>query len=131
MNDNERLEQLAEDLRNHSGGVMDGCILALDGLGVIAHCPFKDDMERQRDYHFHKGCFAIVALAGFDVDGRFICATTHHSGNNIVAWNDSELHYFLEVMQGLPSKYFFIGDEAFTDTQQFLSPWPGKGLNHY
>jgi len=26
----------------------------------------------------------------------------------------------------LPKKYFFIGDGAFTNTTQFLSPWPGK-----
>jgi len=92
VNDNERLEQLAEGFRNHSGGVMDGCVLALDGLGVIVHCPCTND---------------------------------------IVAWNDSELRYFLELTQGLPSKYFFIGDEAFTNTQQFLSPWPGRGLDRY
>jgi len=133
VNDNERLEQLAEGFRNHSGGVMDGCVLALDGLGVIVRCPFKDDVERQRDYRFRKGGFAIIVLAGCDVDGRFICATARHSGstNDIVAWNDSELRYFLEVTQGLPSKYFFIGDEAFTNTQQFLSPWPGRGLDRY
>jgi len=26
----------------------------------------------------------------------------------------------------LPPQYFFIGDEAFTNTAQFMSPWPGK-----
>jgi len=32
----------------------------------------------------------------------------------------------LEIEKLLPEKYFFIGDEAFTNTQQFLSLWPGK-----
>jgi hypothetical protein len=131
--DNIQLEQLAEGFRQHSGGVMDGCVLALDGFGILVHCPFKDDVERQRDYRFRKGGFAIIVLAGCDVDGRFICAMARHSGstNDVVALNDSDLCYFLEVTQGLPSKYFFIGDEAFTNTNQFFSPWPGRGLDRY
>jgi hypothetical protein len=76
-------------------------------------------MQRQRDYHFHKSGFAIIFIAGCDIDGRFICVIARHSGstNDIVAWNDLELRYFIEVIQGLPSKHFFIGDEAFTNTQ--------------
>jgi hypothetical protein len=31
VNDNERLQQLAEGFRNHSGGVMDGCVWHLMG----------------------------------------------------------------------------------------------------
>ena len=133
INDIGRLEQLAEGFRAHSGGIMDGCVLAVDGFGVTVRCPFKDDVERQKDYRFRKGGFAIIVLAGCDVNGRFICATARHSGstNDIVAWQDSKLCYFLEVEKGLPSKYFFIGDEAFTNTQQFLSPWPGRGLDSY
>jgi hypothetical protein len=52
VNDGERLEQLADGFRQHSGGVLDGCVLALDGLGVLVRCPFKDDVFRQRDYRF-------------------------------------------------------------------------------
>ena len=73
----------------------------------------------------------IIVLAGSDIHVRFICATAHHSGitSDIVAWHDSILCYFLEVQKGHPSKYFFISDEAFTNTQQFFSPWPGGGLD--
>ena len=28
----------------------------------------------------------------------------------------------------LPKKYYLIGDEAFTNVDQFLSPWSGRGL---
>lgn len=131
--DPERLELLAAGFRRHSGGVMDGCVLAVDGFGVTVRCPFKNDVERRKDYRFRKGGFAIIVLAGCDIDGRFISATASHSGstNDIIAWQDSQLRYFLEEERGLPSKYFFIGDEAFTNTQQFLSPWPGRGLDRY
>jgi hypothetical protein len=30
------------------------------------------------------------------------------------------------VNKELPEKYFLIGDEAFTCSDQMLSPWPGK-----
>lgn len=75
-----------------------------------------------------KGGYAIIALAGCDIDGRFIPAQANHSGNtnDIIAWQCSKLCKFLEVDGGLPNKYFFIGDKAFTNTSQFLSPWPGK-----
>jgi hypothetical protein len=37
-----------------------------------------------------------------------------------------DLYEAVEMKNQLPMKYFFIGDEAFTNTNQFLSPWPGK-----
>jgi hypothetical protein len=44
----------------------------------------------------------------------------------IIAWQDSSLFQMLEIEKLLPEKYFFIRDEAFTNAQQFLSPWSGK-----
>jgi hypothetical protein len=37
-----------------------------------------------------------------------------------------DLYEAVEIDGMLPSKFFFIGDEAFTNTNQFLSPWPGE-----
>lgn len=31
----------------------------------------------------------------------------------------------------MPSKYFIIGDEAFSCTNQVLSPYPGRGIGKY
>jgi hypothetical protein len=66
-------------------------------------------------------------LAGCNVNARFIFAAANHSGstNDIYSWQDSNLYDFLEVEESLPPKYLFISDEAFTNMQQFLSPWPG------
>jgi hypothetical protein len=93
-------------------------VLAINGLGVTVYCPFKDDEERQKDGCFRKYGFKVIVLARSDLHGRFICATACHSAsiNDIIAWHHSKLFYFLEVQKGLPSKYFFIGDEAFTYT---------------
>jgi hypothetical protein len=80
-----------------------------------------------------KGGFAIIALAGCDADARFISATANHSGstNDIVAWNNSKLCKAVEHDKCLPPKYFYIGDKAFMNHNQFLSPWPGRGLDKY
>lgn len=131
VNDNGRLEQLAAGFRQHSGGLLDGCIWVLDGFGVRVCCPFVNDALRQKDYRFQKLGFAIVVLAGTDIDGRFICATASRSGNtnDMKAWEDTSLYQFLEIQRGLPEPYFFIGDETFTNTSQFLSPWPDCGLD--
>jgi len=87
-------------------------------------------VSRPKDYRFRKCGLAIVVLAGCDIKGRFVCASCDHSGstNDVIAWQDSMLFHMLEVDKLLPSKYFFIGDEAFNTTDQFSSPWPGKYL---
>ncbi len=123
-----RLEELEKGFSEHSGGILDGCNLAIYGFGVRTCCPYKKDVFKCKDYQFQKGGFAIIIIAVCDIDGRFITATAKHSGstNDIIAWQDSKLFKYIEIDQGLPPKYFFIGDEAFTNTQQFLSPWPGK-----
>ncbi len=81
---------------------MKGCVLAIDGFGVGTRQPFKWEVKRPKDYRFRKGGFALVVLAGCDVNAKFIAAS-----------------------------YFFIGDEAFTNTDQFVSPWPGKNFVLY
>ena len=72
--------------------------------------------------------FGIVVLAGCDVKCWFIVASCNHSRstNDIIAWQQMDLFEAVEVDNRLPSKYYFIGDEAFTNTNQFLSPWPGE-----
>jgi len=104
--------------------------MALDGFGVSTRAPFESEAEAPKDYRFRKSGFAIIVLGGVDVKGRFLCASCNHSGstNDIIAWQDCNLYEALEVKKLLPDNYFFIGDEAFTCTNQFLSPWPGRGL---
>jgi hypothetical protein len=73
VNDTDGLEMLADGFREHSGGIMDGCVLAINGFGVTVCSPFKNDVERRKDYRFRKSGFAVIVLAGSDVHGRFIC----------------------------------------------------------
>lgn len=132
INDNDALEELAAGFREHSGGVLDNCVLAIDGMAVKTICPSVFDVRQRKDYRCRKGGFAIILMAGCDVRGKFFFATSNHSGstNDIIAWNDSKLCDAINDNK-LPPQYFFIGDEAFTNTQQFLSPWSGRGLPKY
>lgn len=125
------LEELLLGFSEHSGGILKGCVMAIDGFGVSTHAPFKTEVSAPKDYRFCKAGFAIVVLGGVDVKGWFLCASCDHSGstNDIIAWQDSNLYEALEVKKLLPDRFFFIGDEAFTCTNQFLSPWPGCGLD--
>jgi hypothetical protein len=82
------LEQLAAGFSEHSRGLLDGCVLAIDGFGMHTCCPFKTEVSRQKDYWFRKGGFAFIVLVGCDIDGQFISAQANHSGstNDIIAW---------------------------------------------
>jgi hypothetical protein len=105
-------------------------MLALDGFGVSSHAPYWTEVIHLKDYRLRKSGFAIIILAECDINARFISASCNHSGStNIrIAWQETLLFQMLEVEKQLPSKYFFIGDEAFNTTQQFLSPCPGKSI---
>ncbi len=116
---------------DQSNGIFDGLVMVMDGLAVRTHAPFENEVKKRKDYRLRKGGFAIIVLAGCDADARFISVTANHSGstNNIIAWNNSKLCKAVELDRRLPAKYFFMGDEAFMNTSQFLSPWPGRGLD--
>jgi hypothetical protein len=59
-----RLAKLLKGFYDHSGGILDGCVLA-----VQTRCPYKKEVPAQKDYRFRKGGFAVMAIAGCDVDG--------------------------------------------------------------
>jgi hypothetical protein len=133
FHDIDKLEHLSQGFYDHSGGILDGCVLAVDGLGVATRQPFKWEVLYPKDYRFRKRGFAIIVMAGCDIQARFIAVSCRHSGstNDIIAWQDTNIYEMLEVERQLPEKYFLIGDEAFTNTFQFLSPWSGQGLDPY
>lgn len=129
LSDKYALDQLAAGFEVHSGGVLKGCVMAIDGLAVRTRQPFKSEVSNVKAWRCRKGGFAMVVMAGCDVNGRFHMATANHSGstNDIIVWENSQLAREIES-EKLADEYFIIGDEAFTCTQQVLSPWPGRGI---
>jgi len=108
IDDEEKLEELSRGFSEHSSGILDGCVLALDGLGVCTRCPFKTEVSRPKDYRFRKSGFAILVLAGCDIKAHFVCALCDHSGstNDITAWQYSHLYKMLEMDKLLPTSIF-------------------------
>ena len=132
IGDEVQLEQMAIGFREHSNGVLDNCIIAIDGLAVRTRYPYKWEVNNPKEFRNRKGGFGFVILAGCDINCKFHFATANHAGstNDITAWHDSDLFKSMDAGR-LPARYFVIGDEAFTNTNQFLSPWHGRGLGQY
>lgn len=41
INDTEKLDALSKGFYNHSGGILDGCVLAMDGFAVLIWQPYE------------------------------------------------------------------------------------------
>lgn len=124
--------RLSDGFGLHSNGIMKGCVMAIDGMAIRTRKPFKSEVENTKTFRCRKGGFAIILMAGADINGRFVMATANHSGstNDSLAWETTALHNAI-VNGELPSEYFIIGDEAFSCSDQILSPWPGRGIGRY
>jgi len=83
-----KLAELSNGFKNPSGGILDGCVMAIDGFGVLTRAPYQCEVERPKDYRCRKTGFAIIVLAGCDINGRIISASCDHSGsmNDIIAF---------------------------------------------
>jgi hypothetical protein len=123
FNDPKQLEKLLEGFHSHSHGILDGFIIAKDGFAVKTQQPFEKDTPKLKDYRFRKNGFVIIIIPGCDVDAWFIMASCNHSGStyDIIALQDMVVFHAIETHKLLPSKYYIIGDEAFTGTNQVLS----------
>jgi len=88
LHDTDKLEELSQGFSEHSGGIFDGYLLAIDGFAVPTRQPYDNEVIYKKDYHYHKGGFAIVVIAGCDVKCHFNVASCKHSGstNDMIAW---------------------------------------------
>jgi hypothetical protein len=123
---------LSKGFEDHSGGTMKGCTMAIDGLVVRTRQPFATETDNIMDYRNRKGGYAICVLAGSDINARFLMATANYSGSthDSISWQCSAMKNALDSNR-LDARYFIIGDEAFSCTNQILSPWPGRGLGRF
>lgn len=126
------LHDTAEGFARYSHGRMNHCVMAIDGWVCKTREPSDKEVGNAKHYRNRKNCWAIVVLAGCDSKCRFTFFNANNSGstNDIVAWNNSRLKAALDE-NALPTPYYFIGDEAFTNTSQFLVPWSGSNLGMY
>ena len=93
INDINALTELERGFSEHSNGAMNGLVTVIDGLAVRVRQPYKSESEKPRDYCYRKGGFAVIVMAGADVNGRFTFASCKHSGstNDYIAWETTAL----------------------------------------
>jgi hypothetical protein len=123
LHDASQLDELAKGFYYHSGDILDGCVITVDGLAAHPQQPYDYKVWKE-DYRFRKGGLTIIVIAGCDVDCCFVVVSCKHSGS----WQHINLYNAVEFDNKLPAKCFFLGNEAFTCTNPFLSPWPGMLL---
>ena len=105
------------------------CVLALDGLAIKIKRPTLFDTANPMHFYCRKGFFALNCQAGCDAQLRFrwasmvTCGSTHDS----TAFKCSALAAQLEGGH-LPKEFYMVGDDAYTDGEQLLTPVPGRGL---
>ena len=126
----DELQDIAAGFANCSKHQMSECVLAIDGWVCRTRQPYVWEVDNPSAYRNRHGCFGIVVLAGCDAMCRFhmFSCVSAGSTNDILAWDLSTMKLLME--QGrLPLPYYFIGDEAFTNSAQLLTPWSGHGLD--
>jgi hypothetical protein len=99
LHDADNLEELSQGFYEHSGGIFDGYLLAIDGFAVLTRQPYDNAVVYKKDSHYCKGGFAVIVIAGCDVKCHFIVASCNHSGstNGIMARQQMNLFEAVEM----------------------------------
>lgn len=124
------LSNTAADFARFSKGRMTGCVLAVDGWVCATRKPTRKEVgDCVISYRNRKNCWGIIVMAGCDAKCRFSLLSAQCSGgtHDYPAWEGTRLAALLKENK-LPEPYYFVGDEAFVCTNNFLVPWPGTGL---
>lgn len=129
FNNASKLRSMADEFAYWSNYKMNNCVLAIDGWVCRTRCPTTKEVSYPMSYRNRHGCFGLVALAGCDARMKFYMFSCVSAGstNDILAWQFCKMKSLLDS-GALPEPYYFIGDEAFICTNEFLVPWSGRGL---
>ena len=130
LHDPAQMEEIEEGFAALSGGVVRGCVGALDGMVVRIIKPSKKDTDNVQDFRNRKGCYAFVLQGICDAKRRFIYGSVKCYGNthDSQAFKMSELAAKLES-GALPPGYYIVGDEAYAASNWLLTPFPGRRLD--
>jgi hypothetical protein len=136
-NSAENLANLAKEfaeINSNSTGIFDGVVLAIDGWVMQTRQPYQSEIPSTstiNSFRNRKGVWGIVILAGCDARTKFHLFSAKNTGstNDCTAWDNSNLKKLID--EGfLPVQFYFIGDEGFSCTNQFLVPWGGNRIGH-
>lgn len=131
LNNPEELKKTSDEFSAYSHGFMKGCVMAIDGWVARTRKPHVTEVESITSYRNRHGCWGLVVMAGCDARCRFNMFSVISSGstNDALAWEMSAMKDIIENQNRLPQEFYAIGDEAFTTTDQLLTPYGGHGLD--
>lgn len=107
---------------------MHGVVGAVDGVVVPINEPTLKDVDDPASYKNFKLGYAVVVLAVVDAGLCFrLFDVNAGATNDAFAW---ELTALDAAVKGgmLPPEYYLVGDAAFANSCQLLSPYAGRGL---
>jgi hypothetical protein len=129
LGDDDRLRTTAQAFAEKSGGVLGGCIGALDGWLVKIKCPslYFDGVRNPGSYYCRKGYYALNCQAIVDKNKRIIWASIGNVGctHDSACFKKTALYTMLtEMAEELLNKgYYFIGDSAYALRSWLLVPF--------
>lgn len=126
----DRMNEVAMQFSESSGGVINGCIGALDGWVVKIQNPMKSDgVNNPQSFYSHKGYYAVNVQAIADKKKRilFCSILSHGAEHDSTAFKNSSLYKWLASnWEQLSQKgYFFIGDTAYLLKSFLMTPYDG------
>ena len=124
------LRAISSKYDNRSGGVMTGCIGALDGLAIKVYRP----RENPSHYYCRKGFYSFNMQGICDSDHKFTWCSILTAGatNDGIAISVSSLNQVLsDPEHALASKHYWLsGDDAYKgiahDTNSLCTPFSGN-----
>ena len=109
-----------------TGGVMKGCLGALDGLAVKIKEPSLFDCPNPTSYRNRKGFFAVLVQAICDSKRLFTFASVECQGSchDSTAFDATS---FSRCIQSLvPFGYWIAADDAYACSEQVITPFSGS-----
>jgi hypothetical protein len=130
MDDDAELQKISNGFYKASNYVIEHCVGAIDGVAIQIRRPLPWESKAPSKYFNRKGYYSLCMITVCDADLRIRfnslqCAGSTHDS---LAYTVCPLARSLKAGR-LPSKYFIVGDDAFTNTDQLITPYPGRGLS--
>ena len=127
--DTAELQTISDEFYATNKQSLEGCVLAVDGLLVRIQQRTSRDLMNPVAYYTRKGFHALNVQAGCDARVRFRVVSIEHAGSthDSLAWQNTNAAQHLQSGR-LPSRFFFVADDAYVGHDQMLVPWPGRQL---
>lgn len=107
VHDADKLDEIQRLFSRECGGVLNNCVMAMDGWVCRTRQPYRNEVESPMHYRNRHECYGLVVLAGCDAQKRFMMLSCKNTGSthDSQAWDMSEMKAALDDNQ-LPNKYY-------------------------